>query len=74
MKRKTHVVCTGVGVGMGVGGWVKQRTMGATNPLGPPGGSRASFSCFLCPRPDFNTRAVTDVCLKAPNYTADALF
>lgn len=31
----------------GVHKGVKQRTMGATNLLGPSGGS----SCFLCPRP-----------------------
>lgn len=47
--------------------------MGATNLLGPPGGSRAS-AVFPALGQNLDTWAVTTVRLKAPQCTADALF
>lgn len=53
-------------------GGARQRTMGVTNLPGPPGGSRASVASPALGL-NLDTWAVTNVRLKAPQYTASYL-
>lgn len=63
-KERIHLVFTG--------GWGEAEDHRGDQPPGPPGGSRASVASPALGL-NLDTWAVTNVCLKAPQYTADYL-